>query len=192
MKKINISLFALIIGSMIPTMAFTQSYEIKSHEIIVSGTSNLHDWTANAEKASGTFKIDVADGKIKTAPSINLIVEANSLKGSKGNVMDSKIKDALNAKKNPYITFRSTSGNVVNQSGVHNLTSNGVLTVAGNQQNITVNAQGKILPNGDIEFTGSKKLKMTDYKVNPPKAMLGALTTGDDITLSFKIVLKSI
>jgi len=49
-----------------------------------------------------------------------------------------------------------------------------------------------VLPNGDIEFSGTKKLRMTDYKVDPPTAMLGALTTGDEVILQFKVVLGDV
>ena len=38
---------------------------------------------------------------------------------------------------------------------------------------------------GTIDFSGSQKIKMTDYGVTPPKALFGALVTGDDITISF-------
>jgi hypothetical protein len=34
--------------------------------------------------------------------------------------------------------------------------------------------------------TGTKKLKMTDYDVKPPSFMMGAVKTGDEISISFK------
>lgn len=193
MKRISQTLIILLIGMALPFMAKAQqTYQLKSHSIVVSGTSNLHDWTANAEKANGTFKVKVENSKIVTVNSFDLKVDATSLKGSKGGIMNSKIIDALDAKKNPSITFKSGGGNLIEKSGTYKVTANGILTIAGKSQNISVDALGKVLPNGDLEFTGTKKLKMTDYNIDPPTAMLGTMTTGDEITLTFKIVLKTV
>jgi hypothetical protein len=43
---------------------------------------------------------------------------------------------------------------------------------------------------GSISFAGSKKLKMTDYKIKPPTALLGSLTTGDEVEIVFQVTLK--
>jgi polyisoprenoid-binding protein YceI len=190
MKKL--ALILLLAGTLIPFLSQAQqSYKIKSHNLIISGTSNLHDWTATAEKASGMFNIKFNEKKMASVNAFELKVDANSLKGSKGSIMNSKIIDALKAKKNPYITFKSTGGNLNEKSGVYKISVNGILTIAGKSQNVIVEAQGKMLPNGDIEFSGARKLKMTDYNIDPPTAMLGTLTTGDEVTLNFKLTLKS-
>ncbi len=193
MKRTALNLVIIILGVALssPLLA-QQTYQVKSHSIVVEGTSNLHDWTASAEQANGSFKVNVDDGKIASINAVELKVDANSLKSSKGNIMNSKIIEALKAKKNPYISFKSTGGTVSEKSGAYKITANGVLTIAGTSQNVTVDALGKVLPNGDIEFTGAKKLKMTDYKVDPPTAMLGTMTTGNEVTLTFKVVLKTV
>jgi hypothetical protein len=41
-----------------------------------------------------------------------------------------------------------------------------------------------------ITCTGSDKLKMSDYQVKPPTFMMGAMRTGDAITLDFTMVYK--
>lgn len=190
MKKIT--LVFLLAGIMVPFLIQAQqTYKIKSHNLVIAGTSNLHDWTATAEKATGLFTIKLNDNKIASVSAFDFKVDANSLKGSKGNIMNSKIVDALKAKKNPNITFKSTGGNFTEKAGVYRIAANGILTIAGKSQNVTVEAQGKLLPNGDIEFSGARKLKMTDYNIDPPTAMLGTMTTGNEITLNFKLTLKS-
>jgi hypothetical protein len=44
--------------------------------------------------------------------------------------------------------------------------------------------------NKTITCTGSDKLKMSDYQVKPPSFMLGAMKTGDAISLDFTMVFK--
>ena len=46
------------------------------------------------------------------------------------------------------------------------------------------------LANGDIEVRSSKRMKMTDFSLKPPTAMLGALKTANDITVNIYFLLR--
>lgn len=194
MKQIKVKILIAIVFLVASINLTAQTaYEVKSHSIVVSGTSNLHDWTADVLKAKGIFNVKVESNKISDIQGVELKVDAQSFNSSKGSIMNSKIKDAINSKKYPEINYKATKLNsITEKSGVTQISSSGVLTIAGTSQNVIIDAVGKILPNGEIELTGSKKVKMTDYKVEPPTAMFGALTTGDEVTITFKVVLKSI
>jgi hypothetical protein len=39
---------------------------------------------------------------------------------------------------------------------------------------------------------GSKKIKMTDFNVEPPSFMFGSVKTGDEITVTFDVTLAQI
>lgn len=182
---------------MLFTIVFSQAvnaqtvYEVKSHSLVIEGTSNLHDWTAEAEGVKGTFKIKVEDGKIVDIENLSIKINAQSLKGSKGSIMDSKISEALNAKKHPEISFDLRKVNSISENpGVFRISTTGQLKISGVTKPVTLSATGKVIAGGEIEFSGSTKLKMTDFEVTPPKAMFGALTTGDEITLNYKVVVK--
>ena len=47
----------------------------------------------------------------------------------------------------------------------------------------------KVLPNGDIEIKGTKKILMSNHGIKPPSFMLGALKVGDEVTLDIYVVL---
>jgi polyisoprenoid-binding protein YceI len=61
------------------------------------------------------------------------------------------------------------------------LTMNGVTNV------IMLSVIGKNLPGGDMRFSGSRGLKMTDYKMKPPTAMMGTVKVGDEVTVKFDL-----
>jgi polyisoprenoid-binding protein YceI len=189
-RKIGIALMMFSV-MFIHAVSAQTVYEVKSHSIIIEGTSNLHDWTAEAGSLNGTFKLKVENGKLVDIENLSIKINAQSLKGSKGSVMDSKISEALNAKKHPEITFELRKVNSITENpGVYRINTLGQLKISGVTKPVTLSATGKIIAGGEIEFSGSTKLKMTDFDVTPPRAMFGALTTGDEITLNFNVVVK--
>jgi hypothetical protein len=49
-------------------------------------------------------------------------------------------------------------------------------------------ATGKYNPAGkSLIVTGVKKMKMADFNVAPPKALMGTINTGNDISISYNM-----
>ena len=106
--------------------------------------------------------------------------------------MDKNTYKALNTDKNPNISFVLSSATVTpTADNNYKLNCIGKLTIAGITKQTELLATGKFNP-ADKTFTvsGSEKMKMTDYKVAPPKAMLGTITTGNDITILYNLKFK--
>ncbi len=66
----------------------------------------------------------------------------------------------------------------------------GKLTIAGVTREIAMDVYCTVNKDATITCVGSDKLNMTDYQVKPPTFLLGAMTTGDAITLDFTVVYK--
>jgi hypothetical protein len=49
---------------------------------------------------------------------------------------------------------------------------------------------GKVIKPGVYKFEGSYSLKMTDYKMKPPTAMMGVMRVGDDVKLKFAVTFE--
>ena len=63
----------------------------------------------------------------------------------------------------------------------------GNLTIAGATKPLEIIFDAKVSSN-KIVLSGSKSLKMTDFKIDPPKAMFGTITTGDEVIIKFETV----
>lgn len=174
------------------SFAFGQgNYRATNYSLVIKGTSNLHDWesTANEVRANGSMTADA--GGLKSIGSFYVEIPVKTIKSAKGSIMDNKTYDALNADAYPNINYkleRVTGLN--NRNGVYDINTSGYLTISGATNRIDMYVQGKLGGDGSITFSGSKKLKMTDYKIKPPTALLGSLTTGDDIEIVFRVTLK--
>jgi len=64
----------------------------------------------------------------------------------------------------------------------------GKLTIAGTVKHTDLVATAKYNPaDKSLTITGIKKMKMTDYNVDPPKALMGTIKTGNEIAISFNL-----
>lgn len=191
-KIATIKFIVLLLVLSLPVLSQTTTYEVKSHSLKVEGTSNLHDWYADVEKVKGSVKLNVDNGKITGLEGLSIVVDARSFKASRGNIMNSKINEALNTKNHPEIRYELARVNSISESGgVYTISTTGQLVVSGVARTVDVNASGRMRQDGTIELTGSTAIKMSDHKVSPPTAMFGALTTGDEVTLKYSVVLQS-
>ncbi len=189
-KKTKILLLAaIILGSL--TVEAQQTYQIKTHDITIDGTSNLQSWSADVEKASGTIEVVIEDGKITSVKNANIRIDATSIKGSEGRMMNSKINETLDTRSNPNIDFVLREVlTLAENPGTARMTTRGVMTIAGVSRVVELNTVGRVLPNGDLEFSGTQKIDMTDYRMKPPTAMFGALRTGEEVEISYRVVVS--
>ena len=157
--------------------------------IMVSGTSTIHDWEMISENISSEAKFSTNDeGQPEKLESVSFRLTKTTLKSDKSG-LDRRAYEAMNAKQHPEIIFRTNgSGMLVKNDDKILIDSRGELTIAGNTRQVNVSAT---CINGDdkkLVCTGEQKLKMTDFNIDPPVMMLGALRTSDEITISYKIV----
>lgn len=169
-----------------------QAQELKlannESKLQVFGTSSIHDWHEDAESQSGKIVFsDLENGKIQT---LSIAIEAESLKSGKSG-MDKNTYKALNTKKHKQITFKLSKVESVTAkgNGVFDVKTVGDLTIAGSKKSVALNF--KLTVNGTkATLEGEKKIKMTQYNVEPPTALLGTVTTGDELTIKFKTIFK--
>lgn len=168
------------------------SYKVSDDFTIeIKGTSNLHDWVSSIEKLDGTASVSFSENGDIRIDKCQVSIPVKSIKSSKGSIMDKKTWKALNEKDHATIEYQLTSfDNVIKTGNNFTAYAKGDLTIAGKTNSIYMKVSGTELKSGDVEISGSKKLKMTDYNIDPPTALLGTMTTGDEVTIDYRIVLK--
>jgi polyisoprenoid-binding protein YceI len=160
----------------IPALAQT-NYALTEQglQLKVTGTSSLHDWEMTSNKAKGEATATVEGQKV-TFQSLSFTMVANTLKSGKSGMDDNAYK-ALKTKQHPNITFKIIDAE---QKGAKDMVVNGQLTIAGVTKNVSLIGTYKITAN-QITFEGNTKFKLTDFKIDPPTALLGTVKTGDEV-----------
>lgn len=165
------------------------SYVLASdHKITISGSSNVHDWEEVAEVATGDGLVQWNSDATFNIQKLNIKVSVGSIKSDKGSIMDSKTYEALKGDAHPYITFKLVSIKSITKSGTgYAIKVNGDLTIAGVTKNVDINGMVYVKEKGKLYIETSKAIKMSDYGIDPPTAMMGAMKVADDITIKFKL-----
>src|SRR5690349_5390294 len=161
------------------TSSAQKAYSLKSHKMSVNGTSTIHDWESDVTKLEWTGQLTVDGTSVKAIQNVTVTIPVEGIKSEKGGVMDDKTYEAFNYEKNPNITFKLTSATITGA----NIKANGTLTMGGATKNIIMTAAAKVLADGSVHISGSQKINMKDYKMTPPKAVMGTIKVGEKVTV---------
>ncbi|MDN3619210.1 YceI family protein [Polaribacter undariae] len=190
-KRLNVvilGMFAMFLCTSIKLNAQEFSVNTQNSSLLVYGTSNIHDWEIETENQSGVISLETANElQIKK---LNFTVEVESLKSGK-NGMDKNTYKALDTKNYKTIEFQLVSTEEITdlKDGNFKVKTKGDLKIAGVTKRISLDFNLNI-NKGTVKLVGEKSLKMTDYKVSPPTALLGTIKTGDEVTIKFNTILK--
>jgi polyisoprenoid-binding protein YceI len=166
-----------------------QTSKLKSFTFTVSGTSTLHEWKSNVTKVEWKGLASADAAKVLTLQNVEVTIPVKGIISEHGRMMDNKTYEAFNSDKNPNITFKMKSFTQKVVNGDLLLAVEGNLTMNGVTNMIMLSITGKVLANGDITFSGSRSLKMADYKMEQPTAMMGTIKVGDEVTVKFDLTI---
>jgi len=154
--------------------------------VTVSGTSSLHDWHEKAGDFTATVRLQPNEGTSSVIEQVTFVCKSASLT-SENSIMTDKTHAALQTKKYPEIIFLSKEPiSITATDGEFSGVVKGELNLNGVRKNLSFPVKGTL--KGDrLSVSGSQALKMSDYNIKSPTAMLGTLKTGDEVTVHFDL-----
>ncbi|MHA7843708.1 MAG: YceI family protein [Winogradskyella sp.] len=175
----------------ISAVAYSQDYKLDNDTSFmkIEGTSSLHDWHINVEKQAGNIVLEQSE--TVSVKGLNLTVESESLKSGKSR-MDKNTYKALETDDYKKITFKLKKTTEIKSLGDNTYEVKGIgqLTIVGNTKDITMTLKIEI-KDDMVLLSGKNEIKMTDFGVEPPTALLGTIKTGDAITITYKTTFKT-
>lgn len=161
--------------------------EPESVSLTIHGSSNVHDWTSEATdvRVRGDFRTD-ASGRLTAVEGLVITVPVEGIKSEKGRIMDGKTYKALLSDEYPDIRFEATAVRVSGSA----VTAEGQLRIAGQSRPVTLTAKWAEDGTG-LSLSGSYDLLMTDFGIDPPTAMMGAMKTTNEVTVRYRVQLAS-
>ena len=186
-NTVKISLLLVLAGLSLLSQGQPFEVSITGTAVAIKGTSSLHDWKMDLKVFNSGFQLNQEGSLIKGFDNVTFTCKATDIK-SESSLMDNKAYNALKAEDFPEINFSgiSTTGLVAEgKKFTGNL--NGKLHVAGETQDVTIPFDGSFVDSETINIIASYDLTMSSFNITPPTFLLGALKTGDKISVSFSL-----
>lgn len=179
------------------TPAKAGNAKIESNSVTIHGTSTLHEWDVKGSTINGSIDANPELSKGMNAESwkkagdppatVKVVIPVTSIH-SESAKMDSLMLKALKAKAFPEVRYEMTGATpAANSSSVK---SRGKLTIAGVTRDVVMDVTAT--RDGDTRYvlTGASSIKMSDYGIKPPTAMLGTIRSGDVVKVTFRWVVE--
>ena len=164
-----------------------KNYKSIRGEIIVTGTSGLHDWKMVTDYVSceASFKVD-RTGRITSLGDLAFGMNVRSLK-SYDELMDETCYESLQSEKYPTINYFADQAKCTPVGGGQTMVSlKGKMTIAGLTRVQETRAVCTYdVASGEIRIVGSTKFNMTDYGIEPPSFFMSSYTAGDEVNIRF-------
>jgi len=161
-------------------------------EVTVQGTSSMHDWHCKTNKINAYVDVDPGYTKDLTkvarpisSVKVNIVVKSLTCGNSQ---MDRNMYGTLKADQNQIIKYSLSDYDILNGSASPTsfaASTNGTLSIAGETKPIEMKISAERLADGQAIARGEQTLLLTDFGIQPPSFMFGALKVGNEIKVKF-------
>lgn len=153
----------------------------------IDGTSNRSDWTVEAKELGGLF---VFEGMTVTSAVIE--VPAEKIESTVSRIMDRLMYKTIKSAQHPVVSFQLAGATPMAEGtdGAVSLTARGQLSIAGTSKEVSFPVTGRREGADGWRFAGQLTMLLTDFGMEPPTALFGALHTGDQILIRFDVVAR--
>ena len=162
----------------------SQNMSLQQADFELKGSANVGSWKCDLNEAEGKINITSKDDGYGIE-SLEISLPVESFKCDEGSRMENNMYGYLESDDHPYITYKlnRVHPRTINDQG--SVMFYGEITVAGETKSVRTDV--KIDRGGTVTLSGSQELKMTDFDIDPPTAMLGTVRSRDKVEINFEI-----
>lgn len=161
----------------------------------IKGDATLHSWDAEATE----FEIDflfpdewfesTENWSGEDVEQLSVTVPVKALDGGRSR-MNRDLREAMDEESYPTITFYWEEIDIQHDEDQTELIVTGILEVSGVEKEIEFAAEGQVIEEDSFKISGEIPLKMTNFNIDPPTAMLGSLRTDDEIKILYEMIFE--
>lgn len=197
MKDVKIVIFfmsALILFSGTENASARQINEVKSiilesSKLRINGTSNVNDFECiyedEIETDTLTHSIQIQDTSIAVQGD-DISLRVNSFNCGKRGI-NRDFRKTMKSDVYPNIDIELLS--IVSPYGIPTL-ANVATTLGGVTKEYTIELYGYQIENGVAIVSGTNRINMSDFGINPPTALFGLVKVRDEIEIEFTLTVK--
>ena len=172
-------------------------------KVLIEGSSNVHDWTMDGTIIGGYLELPegvvldpaqaavagAAGGKVNAH--VEVFIPVSSVRNSHYEGMNEAMQAAMKAQDFPRIQYHLLEMKLKEPHAAGTpleFNTKGELSLAGVTNQISLPVRIESLDQSKLKVTGSIPLKMTGFKIAPPRKA-GIFISTDDVKISFEWVI---
>jgi YceI-like protein len=172
-------------------------------KVLIEGSSNVHDWTMEGSIIGGYLEVPegvvldpsqaavagASGGKVNAQADV--FIPVNTVRNSHYEGMNEAMQDAMKTQEFPRIQYHLTEMKLKEPHAAGTpleFDTKGELSLAGVTNQISMPVRIESLDPSKLKVTGSIPLKMTSFKITPPRKA-GLFISTDDVKISFEWVI---
>lgn len=170
----------------------------KAHSSLrIEGRSNVSEFECISQSYSGSASVynresmDLDENRFQGAVFLEVRIQADGFECGRRR-MNRDLQQALKSDRHPEIIFQYESAEILERPAAHGkpylLFVEGTLTAAGETREIGFEAKGYYLEDSRMRATGHSDIRMTDFNIEPPTALLGLVQAEDELTVHFDLI----
>lgn len=185
----------LLTGGVLGRDTHNFSYELLPEtRISISGTSNVKNFrclTAESNQKGSFIVFEKDDSSAISFYNAKLPVRVRSL-DCNNNLINRDLYKTLNADRYPFILLQLRDADLISSypNNTYKYKVKVDLTLANNQRESNGEVLVQKIGAGVFRITGSQHIKLTDFSIKPPTAMLGLIVVDDEMVINFNVVVK--
>lgn len=199
MKFLLIFITTFLIGFTSPLLGQVKFVPVlEESKLWIEGTANPVDFVCTAENLSGFGLVgsnnsadpDITISRSENDTDIEVRIPVRRMECGRER-MNRDFRNALRSELYEDIIFKfisATHSNDNTNSVTFLVTGN--LTVAGVTREVEIPVHGEQIDINSFRLKGEREIKMTDYDVEPPTAMMGLIRARNELTVHFDILVE--
>jgi polyisoprenoid-binding protein YceI len=153
----------------------------------IDGTSTVGRYSCSAARVDGRADVP-PNGAEQATAEVTVGVGSFDCGNSR---MNRDFRDALRQQEHPSIRFTLDDARVIGTEPRPGawvpVRARGRLSLAGVERRIDIRAQGRRAGHGAVTLRGEHPMRMTDFQVDPPTGLLGAVRAHDAVVVRFEL-----
>lgn len=168
-----------------------------SSKLWIEGRSNINEFECQANQYFGEASLIDSDDEVEFLREeeervfLQVEIRVDGFECGKSR-MNRDLQEALKSSEFPEITFLFGSAEILEMPSDHDqafqLEVRGSLTVAGNTRDIRFNTRAYFLESHKVRAIGKTTIRMSDFDVVPPTALMGLIKADDELSVNFDLI----
>lgn len=163
----------------------------------IEGRSNVNEFECISQTYSGSASVyshdppDLDENRFHGSIYLEVRIQVDGFEcGSRR--MNRDLQQALKSDRHPEIIFQYENAEILEVPATNDepyrLFVMGTLMAAGETREIGFEAEGYYLEDSRMRATGQSEIRMTDFNIKPPTALLGLVQAEDELTVHFDLI----